>query len=464
MNTLLIIGAIVMAGIVFWCWDWVKKNPKKTGAIVAGTSILLAQASQPIDTSFQNLPNVAKEQGIYRITYNKWSDVEIGDKDMPEVKLRKWGDETFIKLSYPDFSPVEPKQDKGKLKWVNGDKEVHLYQTKVGEIDAFEFEIILNEDPRPTKTGDYKIVIDIESKGLNFYYQPELTQKEIDEGGFRPENVVGSYAVYHATKGNMHAGEEAEKYKVSKAFHIYRPRINDVIGNWAWSEQEIIMGGNGIGQQIIIILGNFLDTAVYPVRHAGGDTLGYTTIGGSLLSFAREGEDDQSRTVGNAYSLGTAGTLDSMSAAATTDSGTENVDLSEVIYKEDSAGSGSHDKLVLLESLNVEFTTTAVWKNITASSESLPIDDYVLAVIANGEDISGSENNIRIAYDRTTNKNWYQEVAEGSGGYATRKAEDPWTEVASVLDIDFSIYASYSTEAPPAVEEVNIEIIIIDEE
>ena len=242
---------------------WIKERAKRI-AVIFGIGLTIAAVNpQELlrDKSFEQLSNVSKEVGIYRITYDEYSDVEIKDQNTPEVKLRKWGDETYIKLSYPDFSPVSPKQDKGKMKWVNGNKEVHLYPlepTEQMEGGGFEFEIILNEDPRPTKTGDYKIVIPIETKGLKFYYQPELTQQEIDDGAFRPENIVGSYAVYHFTKGNMHAGqEEAEKYKTSKAFHIYRPRINESVGNWAWSEQEIIIDEKGIGQKIITISGNF---------------------------------------------------------------------------------------------------------------------------------------------------------------------------------------------------------------
>ena len=44
------------------------------------------------------------------------------------------------------------------------------------------------------------ISLSIQSKGLKFYYQGPLTDKEKAEGIIRPEEVTGSYAVYHESK------------------------------------------------------------------------------------------------------------------------------------------------------------------------------------------------------------------------------------------------------------------------
>ena len=254
---------------------WVKRNIKKVIVLAIGGSIVLAAGLPTTDTSFQDLPNVSKEAGLYRITYDEYSDVEISDKDMPEVKLRKWGEETFIKISYPDFTPVNPKQGEGKLKWENGNKEVHLYPTKVGETDAFEFEIILKSKPATNK-----ITLDIETKGLKFYYQPPLNQEKQEEGltcseteckdkdgnvvVHRPENVVGSYAVYHESKTGNYEALGGKNYRAGKAFPIYRPEIIDSAGNWIWGEYNKDV--QQIKKLIITIPQEFLDNAVYPVR------------------------------------------------------------------------------------------------------------------------------------------------------------------------------------------------------
>jgi len=125
----------------------------------------------------------------------------------------------------PTTKNIASLQEDGKIKWQDTDKEVHLYPLDKTEehAEAFEFEVILKKKPKTNK-----IVLDIETKGLKFYYQPELTQKEKDEGAFRPDNVIGSYAVYHESKsGNYEAFPNGKNYMTGKAFHIYRPKIID---------------------------------------------------------------------------------------------------------------------------------------------------------------------------------------------------------------------------------------------
>ena len=146
----------------------------------------------------------------------------------------------------------------------------------IGEqnVSGFEFEIILRERP-----ASNVVEMAIEAEGLKFYYQPELTQEEIDEGAYRPEEVVGSYAVYHATCGQMHKKEDAEKYQTGKAFHIYRPKVYDANGNWIWGELNIDAEA---GILSITVDQQWLNNAVYPVRV--DPTFGYTEVGGASLS------------------------------------------------------------------------------------------------------------------------------------------------------------------------------------
>lgn len=138
------------------------------------------------------------------------------------------------------------------------------------DINCFEFEVILKKKPATNI-----IQFNIETNNLKFYYQPELTQEEIDTGHFRPENVIGSYAVYHESKKD-------NEYKTGKAFHIFRPRIIDSIGNEVWGELNINTEEKTL---TVTIPQEFLDTATYPVRHAAGLTFGYTGEGLSSEAF-----------------------------------------------------------------------------------------------------------------------------------------------------------------------------------
>src|SRR3989339_1084063 len=84
----------------------------------------------------------------------------------------------------------------------------------------------------------------------------------------RPENVVGSYAVYHKTKRNHKQGEE--NYRTGKVAHIYRPKIIDANGDWVWGEMRI--HGN---QLVVSVPQDFLDNGVYPITV--DPAIGYTS-------------------------------------------------------------------------------------------------------------------------------------------------------------------------------------------
>lgn len=116
-----------------------------------------------------------------------------------------------------------------------------------------------------------KLVYDITfSAGVEFFYQGELTSSEIAEGVIRPENVVGSYAVYCNKKHN--------KYKTGKLFHIYRQFVVDANGAKEWCDMEY-----KDGKLTVTLPKAFMDKAVYPVRL--DPTFGYNTAGGSSTNY-----------------------------------------------------------------------------------------------------------------------------------------------------------------------------------
>lgn len=89
-------------------------------------------------------------------------------------------------------------------------------------IEGYELEVVFYDKPESNK-----IDFNIETNNLNFFYQPELTEKEIEYGHIRPENVVGSYAVYHKDKTGDYSRIGGKNYRTGKAFHIYRPWVKD---------------------------------------------------------------------------------------------------------------------------------------------------------------------------------------------------------------------------------------------
>ena len=204
--------------------------------------------------------------------------VEIGDNTKtefePTLKISRW-DEVDLTLKPKALEGVVT-EDKGlklegdKIKFETPKIDYHLYELTEGE-GGYEFEVILKEKPT---TNIVEFTLD--AKGLDFFYQPELTQKEKDSGSIRPENVVGSYAVYTSEqKTNWEGGK---LYKTGKVGHIYRPKIVDSAGNWVWGLLSIDKGTLSVE-----IPQAFLDNAVYPVRHAAGLTFGYTSEGASTV-------------------------------------------------------------------------------------------------------------------------------------------------------------------------------------
>lgn len=200
--------------------------------------------------------------------------VEIGDIDSkdfkPHLKLNRWDGECFIKVALQTTEKQLPRIEGDKIYW-DGKEIASEFLPKQ---NGYKFNIILKEKPATNV-----FLLDFEAQGLNFYYQPELTAEEIAEGCIRPENVVGSYAVYHATRANMHASKvDAEKYKVGKAFHWYRPLIWDSSNPRVevWGELNVNVQ---LGIRTVTIPQSFLDNAVYPVTI--DDDFGFTVQGGS---------------------------------------------------------------------------------------------------------------------------------------------------------------------------------------
>ncbi len=253
-------------------------------------------------------------------------DIEIGDskqpdKFYPQFKIMRWDNEVNFsaRLVQNEKNPIVLKEGK-KIKWQGEKIEAHFYNLGVSSEhpdDAEELEIILKEKPATNK-----IEFTLQTKGLDFFYQPPLTDEckvgdingrillvtetdAFDKDGnsviHRPENIVGSYAVYASeNKINYTGGKE---YKCGIVGHIYRPKIIDAEGKEVWGELKIDT------EKLILsvtIPQEFLDKAVYPVRHAAGLLFGYDTAGSSS-------DTTNNRIWGGLYTLSETGVVSKMS-------------------------------------------------------------------------------------------------------------------------------------------------------
>jgi hypothetical protein len=257
----------------------------------------------------------------YEVTLPAGDRVKIGEKEAvdfkPHLRLNRWDGECFVKVGLATMSQGSPVVEGEKVRWVEPELEACFYPLEpvtVGgfsrnELGGFEFEITLKKKPAKNT-----VELDIETKGLKFYYQPPLTPEEVAEGAVRPDSVVGSYAAYHANKTSVHRSKaDAERYKCGKAFHIYRPKIIDANGDWVWAELNI---DEPNGKLIITVDQDWLNKAIYPV--VVDPTFGYESVGSSTASLSHWGPYRCLYTMG-----GSDGTGDSITAYFQEDTGND---------------------------------------------------------------------------------------------------------------------------------------------
>lgn len=382
-------------------------------------------------------------------------ELEIGDAKqaefMPQAKIKRWDNETNFSIRRDNGARSFVERD-GKVIAEGTKENVVIYELEPDEQNedgGLEIEIEL---PRQPRTNVFEFTL--QTKGLNFYYQPEIADEEAEQSrigkadkrsleeikrSMRPENVVGSYAVYHATKRDNRIGEK--HYKTGKAFHIYRPKAIDADGNEVLCDLHI---DEAAGILTVTVPEKWLFAANYPVRV--DPTFGYTSVGGSISAIAQDlyGPRPSNRRGMNVNSPG-GGTLDSMSAYTFGDISTE-ADLLFGFYEKDGNGSDSHSLVASAEILSA--SRVAGWKTASFSNESFSGGtDYILTIVGNPEDFpwfSGKQHFIR--YDSGPN----DEYLTTDDGYSL---PDPWGQ-ASSSTINYSIYATYTAAAsdnPPTV-------------
>lgn len=219
-------------------------------------------------------------------------------KDKAEFTIKGWNDEYSIKIT-----PQVPKNttrlgtanrsfDKrasrplfSKQMQFRESNITAFIEPRTGDGNEFDIDFTLHSKPN---TNIFTYTVE-GAENFDFFYQPPMTEDPLrfdavrctetqcfDEEGLpvheRPENVVGSYAVYHKTKVHHKVGDT--NYATGKILHIYRPKAIDANGNEVWAELNY---ADGILS--VTVPQEFLDKAKYPI--IVDPTFGRTTIGSS---------------------------------------------------------------------------------------------------------------------------------------------------------------------------------------
>lgn len=335
--------------------------------------------------------------------------VRIGsaEKFVPNINASKWDDEAWLNINTADAvvsAETETFAD-DKIALTIGAQTHRYYETPDGKL---EYEIEFASRP----AADIVTFNLTFSKGLRFLYQGTLREDweyeealnagnpgriswaEYQQSAGRPENVEGSYAVYHSGRDN--------KYRTGKFCHIYRPFLIDADGKRIWAEQNIT--GN---QWRITMDGKWLDDAVYPVRL--GPTLGYTTAGSS--QWGNTGIVD---AVANQVD-GTGGNVDYYYCwMESVQNGSENIKIG--VYEAPSSGTDFSGEALVEQ---VAFDASASGNNQTASVDGAALDAdgwYAVAQIpihGNDDFHYDTDAGIRAAY--YTGRTYASELSNPAG-------------------------------------------------
>ena len=201
--------------------------------------------------------------------------VEVGDskdasKFHPQVKLIKWDGKASFSIRLDTDIIQNPISKDGIISTENV-KFYELPSSNGSEEGGLEFDVEIKEKPL---TNEMRFTI--ESKNVKFFRQGALTAWQIANNEHRPENVVGSYAVYQAGYKLTYAN--GKQYGNNKLGHIFRPQTIDAVGKKVWDELDIT------GKTLTVTIPwDFLEKAVYPIHHAAGLDIGYKTAGSSSV-------------------------------------------------------------------------------------------------------------------------------------------------------------------------------------
>lgn len=303
------------------------------------------------------------------------------DKFIPNVNTSFYDDEFYFNLNAVDCEVIDEAVSADDVLRQNISGQTHEYY--IDDNGRLKWDKLFYSCPDSMRVR-FKVK---KSSGINFYYQPELTAEEIADGCERPDDIVGSYAVYCDKANN--------KYKTGKLCHIPRPFVIDAHGNREWCVMTYEEIRDTEGMLYIDMPEEFMQSAVYPVRL--DPTIGYTTAGGS--SYAKADFSCQNYNITMPES-GTAYKVWGYSKG----NGTAH-DLLLGLYADNSGVPGNAIELNLAVSVT---STSPAWYSYTLSGSSLSSGNkYYPALLCPARIPGGNTSYNSYYYDTSSGTNVY---------------------------------------------------------
>lgn len=366
--------------------------------------------------------SVLTEKPLDQVEIIKNERVEAKQIGNEVVTTFPWKDQTGIKVKYDMGKPTISEKLKDKR-----NKQVVTERVNFADDGGFKIDIILDKKP-DTNVFCYAIE---GAENYDFFYQPALTPQQIIDGDTQPENIAGSYAVYHKTLKNHVVGKT--NYETGKVMHIPRPQVwevDDATNTKQWADLSY-----DNEQLCVTAPQSFLDKATYPVRV--DPTFGYTSFGASAATF------DANWAVGSFVNnlVTSNGTVEKVSVAALDNIGTSRI-------KGFVTDDGPTTWTILTNGIGTEVDpppTTAVWLDSTMNtppSVSASTNYHAWVVIGN--------NSSSIKRDTGTSGD---SRYESDNTYSTPTNPNTLTNSTGL----YSIYATYTESGggggtPPVIQ------------
>lgn len=264
--TIMIIGVIVFVGLIAGLLWFTFSRSGSLGdnlSLQAGISFVekkYSQAPQEIKNTYEvksaTLVRKAPDQNSMQVSVGDPSAKEF----TPDLTLSRWDNEVSMKIK-PDVSQVSAKDktlsfDNNKITFSTPEVDYTYYDKPDASPEGgYEFEVIYNQKPVSNI-----VEIPIETKNLDFYYQPPPSCQGDKCLNKQSDISTISYSAYPHNPPSRPA--DGKIHRVGAAFNLFRPKIIDQAGAWVWADMDIDADQ---GKMTITIPPDFLASASYPI-------------------------------------------------------------------------------------------------------------------------------------------------------------------------------------------------------
>lgn len=393
----------------------------------------------------EKLKIVKDKENKYHFKTKTDNRVDIEHKDRKlKFKLHKWGGEASAEVSLPMVKADTHTFTENRIEVEDNERIVSVYPIDIDD-GGIKLKVV-----DKVKSPPYILKIPIVCKNTRWSKQRPLNEElnpndydsisathAIRDGVtvvYRPEPVVNSFAVYHASKKN-------NQYMAGKMGQWYQTKVIDAEGNWAWCDTDV---DRYIDPTMLTITAptEFMENAVYPVTW--DPDFGETGIGGSWKNIAIGSLNGglQNFRAGSAWPMpapgGTAKYIRAYVRSRTEVAG-DTCDCKSFINQKDSGGANTHGQIAVGGPNTCPGNPH--WEEFTLAGEALTAAVvYILNVRGDYTSVSYGIY-YELAYDTGgTAVNSYYELTLA----AFCSEPDPWVWAPEGTTSDYSIYANYS--------------------